>query len=108
METGEAASQSGSSPENPRLPETTASVESPGSVSGSKRSTAASAKNQRACDGCRARKVRCLYGSGEQRCQGCIFLDIACTHLRPRRRRGPQNKYFTASLFVISVIFIVG
>ncbi|KAL0781881.1 hypothetical protein CaCOL14_003216 [Colletotrichum acutatum] len=50
-------------------------------------------RNQNACDACRSRKVRCLYGSGEGRCQGCTFLDIQCTHERPRRRRGPPNKH---------------
>ncbi|KAL0936026.1 C6 zinc finger domain containing protein [Colletotrichum truncatum] len=50
-------------------------------------------RNQKACDVCRARKVRCLYGAGEIRCQGCTFLNIQCTHERPRRRRGPPNKH---------------
>ncbi|WYZ35162.1 hypothetical protein EsH8_I_001438 [Colletotrichum jinshuiense] len=50
-------------------------------------------RNQNACDACRARKVRCLYGAGEGRCQGCTFLDIQCKHDRPRRRRGPPNKH---------------
>ncbi|KAI3539745.1 hypothetical protein CSPX01_08701 [Colletotrichum filicis] len=60
-------------------------------------------RNQNACDACRSRKVRCLYGSGEGRCQGCTFLDIQCTHERPRRRRGPPNKSVQApALHLIS------
>ncbi|KAH7232115.1 hypothetical protein B0J15DRAFT_505606, partial [Fusarium solani] len=49
-------------------------------------------RNQKACDVCRSRKVRCVYDVGHQRCQGCVFLDVNCTHQRPRRKRGPPNK----------------
>ncbi|ESU17681.1 hypothetical protein FGSG_11056 [Fusarium graminearum PH-1] len=71
-------------------------------------------RNQTACDLCRARKVRvwihntpgsrridllannifgqCTYESDHQRCRGCESLDVDCTHVRPRRKRGPPNR----------------
>ncbi|KAJ4245506.1 hypothetical protein NW762_014015 [Fusarium torreyae] len=50
-------------------------------------------RNQTACDVCRSRKIRCTYDSDQQRCRGCVFLDVECTHQRPRRKRGPPNKH---------------
>lgn len=50
-------------------------------------------RNNRACDGCRARKVKCLFEPGRQDCHGCTLLQIRCTHNRPRRKRGPPNRY---------------
>ncbi|TLS22955.1 uncharacterized protein PpBr36_06223 [Pyricularia pennisetigena] len=49
-------------------------------------------RNNRACDGCRARKVKCLFEPGKQDCHGCTLLQIRCTHNRPRRKRGPPNR----------------
>ncbi|KAL6914678.1 hypothetical protein FSST1_012438 [Fusarium sambucinum] len=49
-------------------------------------------RNQTACDLCRARKVRCTYESDHQRCRGCETLNVDCTHVRPRRKRGPPNR----------------
>ncbi|KAH6721627.1 hypothetical protein BKA61DRAFT_591065 [Leptodontidium sp. MPI-SDFR-AT-0119] len=49
-------------------------------------------RSRNACDACRARKVKCLY-EGEQTCQACIELSVPCTRNRPRKKRGPPNRY---------------
>ncbi|KAF2188510.1 hypothetical protein K469DRAFT_565891 [Zopfia rhizophila CBS 207.26] len=46
-----------------------------------------------ACDACRARKVKCLVTDGAVNCFTCTELNIACTYVRPRKRRGPKNRY---------------
>ncbi|KIW02989.1 hypothetical protein, variant [Verruconis gallopava] len=43
----------------------------------------------RACDACSRRKVKC---GNEVPCKSCVDLDIACTFVRPVKRRGPANK----------------
>ncbi|PVH97748.1 hypothetical protein DM02DRAFT_597132 [Periconia macrospinosa] len=46
-----------------------------------------------ACDACRARKVKCAMPSDGSRCSICSNLDIECTSIQPRKRRGPKNRY---------------
>ncbi|KXJ85540.1 hypothetical protein Micbo1qcDRAFT_110722, partial [Microdochium bolleyi] len=51
-------------------------------------------RNQKACDLCRARRVKCRLPSGagaESSCEGCLTLGTPCTSVRPRRKRGPPN-----------------
>ncbi|KAL4969910.1 Zn(II)2Cys6 transcription factor [Aspergillus stella-maris] len=52
-------------------------------------------RNQNACDMCRSRRVKCRSVEGEEICEGCRFLGVACTSNRPRRRRGPPNRHLT-------------
>ncbi|PVH77460.1 hypothetical protein DL98DRAFT_637555 [Cadophora sp. DSE1049] len=49
-------------------------------------------RSRNACDACRARKVKCLY-EGDGKCQACIELAVPCTRNRPRKKRGPPNRY---------------
>lgn len=44
--------------------------------------------NQRACDCCNRRKVKCDRG---QPCQSCFRADIACTYAAIPRKRGPKG-----------------
>ncbi|KAF2441530.1 hypothetical protein P171DRAFT_475037 [Karstenula rhodostoma CBS 690.94] len=46
-----------------------------------------------ACDACRARKVRCIYMPDKPKCSICTELGIECTQIRPRKKRGPKNRY---------------
>ncbi|KAL4778517.1 hypothetical protein BJX76DRAFT_352544 [Aspergillus varians] len=52
-------------------------------------------RNQNACDTCRNRRVKCRFTQGEEVCDGCRFLGVPCTSHRPRRKRGPPNRYST-------------
>jgi hypothetical protein len=37
---------------------------------------------------------QCEYDGDEgDSCRSCLSLKIACTHKRPRKRRGPRNQY---------------
>ncbi|KAL4985732.1 hypothetical protein BDW68DRAFT_198588 [Aspergillus falconensis] len=49
-------------------------------------------RNQNACDVCRSRRVKCRFTDGGI-CDGCRFLGVRCTSDRPRRKRGPPNRY---------------
>ncbi|KAK7190934.1 hypothetical protein DPSP01_009144 [Paraphaeosphaeria sporulosa] len=46
-----------------------------------------------ACDACRARKVRCIYLPDKIKCSMCTELGVECTQVRPRKKRGPKNRY---------------
>ncbi|KAF1923535.1 uncharacterized protein M421DRAFT_104405 [Didymella exigua CBS 183.55] len=46
-----------------------------------------------ACDACRARKVKCLTPDGQFKCSTCIDVNIDCTRMQPRKKRGPKNRY---------------
>ncbi|THU86590.1 hypothetical protein K435DRAFT_782789 [Dendrothele bispora CBS 962.96] len=46
---------------------------------------------QNACDECRRRKVRCDSSNMPNgNCSGCISLNIQCTHISTRKKRGPK------------------
>ncbi|KAF2130496.1 hypothetical protein P153DRAFT_338350 [Dothidotthia symphoricarpi CBS 119687] len=49
-----------------------------------------------ACDACRARKVKCHLTTSETKCSACIELNIDCTSVHPRKKRGPKNRYVQA------------
>ncbi|KAH7401261.1 hypothetical protein BKA66DRAFT_436419 [Pyrenochaeta sp. MPI-SDFR-AT-0127] len=49
-----------------------------------------------ACDACRARKVKCAFPPVGSRCSTCADLDIDCTNVQPRKKRGPKNQYVRA------------
>ncbi|KAL4783862.1 hypothetical protein BJX76DRAFT_243430 [Aspergillus varians] len=67
-------------------------VASPASDASS--ATGKSARNHRACDACRSRKIRCnLVVGNTVQCQGCASLEIECTYNRVRKKRGPANKH---------------
>ncbi|KAH7067112.1 hypothetical protein FB567DRAFT_259768 [Paraphoma chrysanthemicola] len=53
------------------------------------------ARASAACDACRVRKVKCVL-SNEAKCVMCKELDIECTSERPRKKRGPKNRYVQA------------
>ncbi|KAH6644850.1 hypothetical protein C7974DRAFT_440452, partial [Boeremia exigua] len=53
-------------------------------------------RNTAACDACRARKVKCVVPEGQSRCSTCSELDIHCTNVQPRKKRGPKNRYVQA------------
>lgn len=64
-----------------------------------------------ACDACRSRKVKvgrtkakirsevaadniqCVGSGAGSKCSMCLELDIDCTNDRPRKKRGPKNRY---------------
>ncbi|THU87624.1 hypothetical protein K435DRAFT_969816 [Dendrothele bispora CBS 962.96] len=47
---------------------------------------------QNACDECRRRKVRCDSSNmPDGNCSGCINLNIQCTHISKRKKRGPKT-----------------
>ncbi|XPS98739.1 hypothetical protein M3J09_007934 [Ascochyta lentis] len=50
-------------------------------------------RSSAACDACRARKVKCLVPGGQSKCSTCIELDVQCTSVKPRKKRGPKNRY---------------
>ncbi|KAJ1324696.1 RNA polymerase II-specific transcription factor-like protein [Microdochium nivale] len=60
-------------------------------------------RNQKACDLCRARRVKCRPPSGGTSsdigpgvgipCEGCLTLGTSCTSDKPRRKRGPPNAH---------------
>ncbi|KAL2831634.1 hypothetical protein BJY01DRAFT_254178 [Aspergillus pseudoustus] len=53
-------------------------------------------RNQNACDVCRRRRVKCRFseqGDVLGSCDGCRFLGVECTNVRPRRKRGPPNRH---------------
>ncbi|CAG9986243.1 unnamed protein product [Clonostachys byssicola] len=66
---------------------------------------------RRACDFCRVRRRRCVFGqaqaetgagtgtgtgtataTGMERCRECIRLDLVCTFLKPTQTRGPKRR----------------
>ncbi|KAL3490037.1 hypothetical protein BJX62DRAFT_252219 [Aspergillus germanicus] len=49
-------------------------------------------RNQNACDICRSRRVKCRSSQETEVCDGCRFLGVECTNIRPRRKRGPPNR----------------
>ena len=53
------------------------------------------ARDQRPCDSCRKRKIRCLFGSEEAiNCVLCISRQTECTYLEnapPKKRRRSQS-----------------
>jgi hypothetical protein len=51
-------------------------------------------RNQNACDICRSRRIKCRSSQGTEVCDGCRFLGVECTNVRPRRKRGPPNRYY--------------
>ncbi|KAE9394584.1 hypothetical protein BT96DRAFT_1022464 [Gymnopus androsaceus JB14] len=46
----------------------------------------------KACDECYRRKVRCKESSIPERCSSCLSLEIECTHLVQKKKRGPKVK----------------
>ncbi|KAJ7729664.1 hypothetical protein DFH07DRAFT_179102 [Mycena maculata] len=46
----------------------------------------------RSCDFCRQRKIRCNNPDANGKCANCVAYGAPCTHIRPRRKRGPKNK----------------
>ncbi|KAH7414287.1 hypothetical protein DE146DRAFT_30917 [Phaeosphaeria sp. MPI-PUGE-AT-0046c] len=46
-----------------------------------------------ACDACRSRKVKCVDSGNDSKCSMCLELGIECTSDRPRKKRGPKNRY---------------
>ncbi|KAL4942375.1 hypothetical protein BDV06DRAFT_222228 [Aspergillus oleicola] len=57
-------------------------------------------RNQNACDICRSRRVKCRFVDNEVVCEGCQFLGVSCTSDRPRRKRGPPNRYASKTISV--------
>ncbi|KAH7115078.1 hypothetical protein B0J11DRAFT_123302 [Dendryphion nanum] len=53
-------------------------------------------RSSAACDGCRARKVKCVFKSDQAKCTTCVDLNIACLKIQPRKKRGPKNRYVRA------------
>ncbi|KAH4801863.1 hypothetical protein HBH61_188260 [Parastagonospora nodorum] len=50
-------------------------------------------RSSAACDACRARKVKCIASADQGKCSMCSELNIDCTSERPRKKRGPKNRY---------------
>ncbi|KAL2793360.1 hypothetical protein BJX66DRAFT_227254 [Aspergillus keveii] len=50
-------------------------------------------RNQNACDICRSRRIKCRFSQETEVCDGCRFLGVECTNVRPRRKRGPPNRH---------------
>ncbi|RDW75431.1 hypothetical protein BP6252_06573 [Coleophoma cylindrospora] len=48
-------------------------------------------RSSNACDACRSRKTKCIYQGPV--CKTCLELKISCTQDKPRKRRGPPNKF---------------
>ncbi|PSN59656.1 hypothetical protein BS50DRAFT_508056 [Corynespora cassiicola Philippines] len=59
-------------------------------------STSGRQRTSAACDACRDRKVKCVFRPNETVCCTCQQLDIDCTRVKPRGKRGPKNRYVQA------------
>ncbi|KAI0217265.1 Glucose-responsive transcription factor, partial [Massospora cicadina] len=52
------------------------------------------AKDNRACDNCRRRKIRCHAKDNETGCQFCTRMRFHCTYHDPVLKRGPKSSLF--------------